>query len=131
MNPFDQAWDLLKEDMSRDPSWVVGGMSDDIAFDGEADCERHVREWLVSVIGFMRNKDPSDTADRVYDFYANAPFQQLEAFLRNEPSELHQKALGMLEDCRQANLAEQTGDADSNLPPMHFSEYMRDEDEPL
>ena len=47
-------------------------------------------------------------------------------FLLEAPHETHTTALGLLRDCEQANLVELTGDAEDDVSPMAFSEYMNE-----
>jgi|10_taG_2_1085330.scaffolds.fasta_scaffold124033_2 hypothetical protein len=129
MSAFDRAWDLLKEEqIERNPEWIARGMSDDIAFDGKADCFEHVRKFILAHISEHAESSDNPRSGDLFDLYANGTRQEVVQWMMNAPSELHTTALGLLCDCEQANLTESSGDSMTDVAPMHFSEYMGGEE---
>ena len=134
-DPFDAGWDSITKfdedyhenpEGEKDPFWVMGGLSDQITFEGteEVDCVEMVRRWLMSINydGYMRTRD-NPLSGQLWDHYSNEPAEHFEAFLRQHDFPSHKIALQMLEDCREAVRRENEGEADMNLPPIHFSEF--------
>ena len=133
---FDAVWDsiakfdedyLERPELESDPHWVMGGISDDLAFDdpNNLDCIEKVRRFLMAISykGYMRTKDDPASGE-LWDHYANQPAEHLEAFLRQYNFPSHQVALQMLEDCREAKRRELAGEGDPSLPPLHFSQFL-------
>jgi len=132
---FEVAWDSItkfdddyheRPEQEKDPVWVMGGLSDQITFEGteEVDCVEMVRRWLMSINyeGYMNARD-NPLSGELWDHYSNHPAEHFEAFLRQHDFPSHKIALQMLEDCREAVRRENEGEADMNLPPLHFSEF--------
>jgi hypothetical protein len=129
MTAFDRAWELLKEEPTEgNPKWIAMGMSDDIAFDGKADCFEHVRKFILAHISEHAASSNNPRSGDLFDLYANGTRQEVVQWMTNTPSELHTIALGLLRDCEQANLTESSGDSMADVAPMHFSEYMGGEE---
>ena len=128
---FKEAFSLLKIQLphDKDPKWIAMGMSDDIAFDGKADCFEHVRTYLLAQISEHAERhtmeNPGDeSSGNLFDLYANGSQQEVVSWMMEAPSELHTTALGLLRDCERANMVEATGDSHETDAPMAFSEYM-------
>jgi hypothetical protein len=132
---FTRAWDTITKfdedyhenpEGEKDPYWVMGGLSDQITFEGteEVDCVELVRRWLMSINyeGYMNARD-NPLSGELWDHYSTVDAEHFEAFLRQHDWPSHKIALQMLADCREAVRRENEGEADMNLPPIHFSEF--------
>lgn len=113
----------------KNPRWIAMGMGDDIAFDGKSNCFEHMRTFLLANIHEVAHSSEDPESLRLYEFYRTAPRDQLVQFLLEAPHDIHTTALGLLRDCEQANLVESTGDAEDDVSPMAFSEYMMEDNE--
>ena len=104
MSSFEVAWNsiakfdedyLERPELESDPHWVMGGISDDLAFDdpNNLDCIEKVRRFLMAISykGYMRTKDDPASGE-LWDHYANQPAEHLEAFLRQYNFPSHQIA---------------------------------------
>jgi len=133
---FQRAWDSITKfdddylempDLEQDPHWVMGGINDDIAFDGieNLDCVEKVRRWLMAINydGYMKARD-NPLSGQLWDHYSNEPAEHFEAFLRQYDFPSHKIALQMLADCREAVRREREGEAHPEKPPLHFSEFI-------
>ena len=134
-DPFEAGWDSITKfdedylempDLEQDPHWVMGGINDQIAFDGieNLDCVEKVRRWLMAINyeGYMNARD-NPLSGELWDHYSNQPAEHFEAFLRQYDWPSHKIALQMLEDCREAVRREREGEAHPDKPPLHFSEF--------
>tara|TARA_Y100001972_G_scaffold42156_2_gene52007 strand:+ start:1526 stop:2932 length:1407 start_codon:yes stop_codon:yes gene_type:complete len=112
--------------LNTDPTWVMMGINDDIAFGDvdEVDCVDRIRNWIVESL-IQRYKETGESQGMAYDFYANVSQEELEDFMRKNDSRVHTIALKMLEDCREAIRRERSGEAKEDLPPLHFSDFLK------